>query len=80
MNPVRVIIELKRKYTYTVTVKEYIARVRAGELPRVDAIKPQNFGSWVKRRRKDRDHDRVFGFQTHDELIAFKKKYGLNNG
>lgn len=79
MNPVRILIELKRDYPYTVTVNNYVSRAKAGELPRIDDIQPKNFGSWVKRRHKNpkNDHDRVFAFKTHDALIAFKKKYEI---
>jgi len=78
-------IELIAAHPFTVTIPSYTQKVKDGLLPTLrdmPELRPHQGGaSWVKRRKVDRFAiDRVFGFNTHDRLLAFKRKYKLGDG
>lgn len=74
---------IQDKYPYRVTVPGYYAKMKAGEIPSLVDLESLGckFGSWVVKARTDAFAvDRVFGFRTHDELLAFKRAYKLGDG
>lgn len=66
---------MKTDYPHHVVVKDYIARVRAKDIPRPDKF-PMPTASWYD--VKKGSNSRVFGFLTEVEARAFKAEYKVN--
>lgn len=75
-------MDLIARHPFTVTIPSYAQKVKDGLLPTLSDMpelrRGQGAASWVKRRKADKFAiDRVFGFTTHDRLLAFKRAYKL---
>jgi len=76
MNPRRVMMELRRRWPYTLEIRQYSQRSKVGEFPSLGGLIELGveFGTW----RKDRRGDRVFGFKTPEARAEFERKIGVN--